>query len=114
MIEGYRASAKMSQWDTANVYSNGVSEDIIGKAIKKYNLPRHKLVILTKLFAFVGEEPSIKASGIESELARSRDYVNQHGTAPSSSDCQLQASHVLLLTHLLVLRIEDLLACSFT
>ena len=78
-------SAKASQWDTANVYSNGVSEEIIGKAIKKYNLPRHKLVILSKLYAFVGEEPSIKAPGIESELARSRDYVNQHGNSPSIS-----------------------------
>lgn len=63
------------------MYSNGVSEEIIGKAIKKYNLPRHKLVILSKCFAFVGEEPSIKAPGIEAELRRSRDYVNQHGTA---------------------------------
>lgn len=29
---------------------------IIGKAIAKYNIPRHELVILTKCFAYVGRE----------------------------------------------------------
>jgi aryl-alcohol dehydrogenase-like predicted oxidoreductase len=61
------------------VYSNGVSEEIIGKAIKKYNLPRHKLVILTKCFAIVGEEPGLRDMGLKEEIGRSRDYVNQHG-----------------------------------
>lgn len=28
----------LNTWDTANVYSNGVSEEIIDKAIKKYNI----------------------------------------------------------------------------
>lgn len=46
--------------DTANVYSNGVSEEIIGKAIKKYNLPREKLVILSKCYGYVGEEPGVR------------------------------------------------------
>ncbi|KEF55939.1 alcohol dehydrogenase [Exophiala aquamarina CBS 119918] len=37
-------------WDTANTYSNGVSESIIGKALKTYNIPRSKVVIMTKSF----------------------------------------------------------------
>jgi hypothetical protein len=41
----------------ANIYSNGVSEEIIGKALKEYNIPRHKVVILSKCFAYIGEEP---------------------------------------------------------
>jgi aryl-alcohol dehydrogenase-like predicted oxidoreductase len=41
----------------ANIYSNGVSEEIIGRALKKYNIPRHKVVILSKCFAYIGEEP---------------------------------------------------------
>jgi aryl-alcohol dehydrogenase-like predicted oxidoreductase len=49
--------AGLNSWDTANVYSGGVSEQLIGKAIKKHNLPRHKLTILTKCFGVVGEEP---------------------------------------------------------
>jgi aryl-alcohol dehydrogenase-like predicted oxidoreductase len=47
----------LNTWDTANVYSNGVSEEIVGKAIKKYNIPREKVVILTKCHFAVGEEP---------------------------------------------------------
>lgn len=50
----------LNAWDTANIYSNGVSEQIIGKAIKKYDIPRHKLLILTKCFAYVGEDPTVR------------------------------------------------------
>lgn len=47
----------LNTWDTANVYSNGVSEQIVGKALKKYNIPRQKVVIMTKCWGAVGEEP---------------------------------------------------------
>ena len=47
----------LNTWDTANAYSNGVSEEIVGKAIKKYNIPREKVVILTKCHWGVGEDP---------------------------------------------------------
>src|ERR1700712_1234466 len=50
----------LNTWDTANVYSNGVSEEIIGKAIKKYDLPRNKLVILSKCYGYVGETPDVR------------------------------------------------------
>lgn len=46
----------LNTWDTANIYSNGKSEEIIGKALKTYNIPRDKVVILTKCFAYIGEE----------------------------------------------------------
>ena len=46
----------LNSWDTADIYSNGASEVIIGKALKKYSIPRHKVVILTKCFAYIGEE----------------------------------------------------------
>lgn len=38
----------LNTWDTADVYSNGRSEEIIGAAIRKYAIPREKLVILSK------------------------------------------------------------------
>lgn len=69
----------LNTWDTANVYSNGVSELIIGKAIKKYNIPRHKLIILSKCFGAVGEEPGLRGIFFPKELRTSKDYVNQHG-----------------------------------
>ncbi|KAH8823027.1 Aldo/keto reductase [Flagelloscypha sp. PMI_526] len=47
----------INTFDTANVYSNGHSEIVLGKAIKTLNLPREDIVVLTKhIFA------SIKAS----------------------------------------------------
>jgi len=38
----------LNSWDTANIYSNGESERVIAKAIEKYQIPRQKLVIMTK------------------------------------------------------------------
>ncbi|KAH8808475.1 aldo/keto reductase [Xylogone sp. PMI_703] len=69
----------LNTWDTANVYSNGASEEIIGKAIKKYNIPRHKLVILSKCFGVVGEEPAIRHIFYPDAIRGSKDYVNQGG-----------------------------------
>jgi aryl-alcohol dehydrogenase-like predicted oxidoreductase len=69
----------LNTWDTANVYSNGVSEEIIGKAIKKFGIPRHKLVILTKCYGTVGEQPGFKHITYSEEVKSSKDYVNQGG-----------------------------------
>ncbi|KAH7398482.1 aldo-keto reductase-like protein [Pyrenochaeta sp. MPI-SDFR-AT-0127] len=69
----------LTTWDTANVYSNGVSEEIIGKAIKKYSLPREKLVILTKCYAYIGEDPGLRTINYGKELPQLRDYTNQGG-----------------------------------
>ena len=63
----------------ANVYSNGASEEIIGKAIKKYNLPREKLVILTKCFGYVGEDPGLRGINYANELPQLKDYTNHGG-----------------------------------
>jgi aryl-alcohol dehydrogenase-like predicted oxidoreductase len=49
----------LNTWDTANVYSNGSSEAIIGKVLEKYQIPREKVVILTKCFWGVSESLGI-------------------------------------------------------
>ncbi|MEU9268935.1 aldo/keto reductase [Streptomyces sp. NPDC048251] len=36
-------------WDTANIYASGTSEEIVGRAIKKYT-KRDDVVLATKLF----------------------------------------------------------------
>jgi aryl-alcohol dehydrogenase-like predicted oxidoreductase len=69
----------LQTWDTANVYSNGESEIIIGKAIKKFNIPRHKLVILTKCHGTVGEQHNVRPFYYQKDVAKSKDYVNQGG-----------------------------------
>lgn len=65
-------------FDTANVYSNGDSEVILGKAIKKYDWRRENLVIATKLWAPVGRgsEKPLRMSVDERDNA---GYVNQYG-----------------------------------
>lgn len=54
----------LNTWDTADTYSNGLSEIIMGKALKKYAIPRENITILTKCFFGVvndGTQPPIAA-----------------------------------------------------
>lgn len=55
------------------MYSNGKSEEIVGKAIKKFNIPRSKIVILTKIFNPVADDDS-RPPGVND-----RAWVNQMG-----------------------------------
>lgn len=75
----------LKQWDTSNNYSNGVSETIIGKAIKYYNIPRHKLLILTKCWAPVSELENIYAVPFAETMREDKEYVNQFGRPYSPS-----------------------------
>ncbi|KAF2221391.1 NADP-dependent oxidoreductase domain-containing protein [Elsinoe ampelina] len=69
----------LNTWDTANVYSNGRSEEIIGKALKKYNIPREKVVILSKCYGYVGEDPGTRTIAYGAKIANHKDYVNKGG-----------------------------------
>ncbi|KAJ3546876.1 hypothetical protein NMY22_g1866 [Coprinellus aureogranulatus] len=71
--------AGINTFDTANIYSDGESERILGKAIKQLNLPRDGIVVLTKLWGIVKrdyKEPQYYPNLRESEQA---GYVNQFG-----------------------------------
>ncbi|WP_031425506.1 aldo/keto reductase [Flavimarina sp. Hel_I_48] len=46
--------------DTANVYSEGLSEEITGKAIKNIGISRKSLIIATKVRGTMGEGPNQK------------------------------------------------------
>ncbi|KAG8781888.1 hypothetical protein FRC12_021422 [Ceratobasidium sp. 428] len=59
-------------FDTANVYSNGLSEVILGKAIKEYNFPRDEIVVMTKVFFTVG--PSV-----DDGMTGAANYPNRNG-----------------------------------
>lgn len=52
----------INTWDTADVYSQGTSELIIAKAIKEYQIPRSRLVLLTK--CYFGVDPEIVKNGL--------------------------------------------------
>ncbi|KAI9443383.1 Aldo/keto reductase [Lactarius indigo] len=64
-------------FDTANVYSNGLSEIILGKAIKQLNLPREEIVVMTKLHHVVARSPGAQLSF--SDDVDGLGYVNQYG-----------------------------------
>ncbi|KAL6716801.1 hypothetical protein ACLMJK_004713 [Lecanora helva] len=74
----------LSTWDTANVYSSGVNEEIVGKAIKRFQIPRQKLVILAKCCGTVPEEAGIFNWPFEAQMRGCKDYVNQGGLSRSA------------------------------
>ncbi|KAF8264812.1 NADP-dependent oxidoreductase domain-containing protein [Lactarius quietus] len=69
----------VNTFDTANLYSNGLSEVYLGNAIKALNLPREEIVVMTKLFFAVGK---IGDEGMWKQTPAELDkkgFVNQHG-----------------------------------
>ncbi|PNP56784.1 hypothetical protein THARTR1_03480 [Trichoderma harzianum] len=69
----------LNTWDTADLYSNGISEEVIGKALKKHNIPREKVVIMTKCFTAIAEQPDIFTGPWQQQMSQMKDYVNQSG-----------------------------------
>ncbi|KAE8382752.1 NADP-dependent oxidoreductase domain-containing protein [Aspergillus bertholletiae] len=66
----------INTWDTANTYSNGISEILIGKALEKYEIPRSKVVIMTKLYYPVLD---VESSARPNPAVNDGDLVNQMG-----------------------------------
>lgn len=81
--------------DTADVYSRwaednpgGVAEQIIGRWIKKNSIPRHKLVIATKVRGQMGKEPNDEGlsrkhimDAVDESLRRlNTDYIDLYQT----------------------------------
>ena len=50
--------AGINFFDTADVYSVGASEEILGRALKDFGPPRDHLVIATKVFRVMGDDPN--------------------------------------------------------
>jgi aryl-alcohol dehydrogenase-like predicted oxidoreductase len=51
--------AGINFFDTANAYSNGESERILGKAIKDLNIPRQNIVIASKVYFEVSPDMTV-------------------------------------------------------
>jgi aryl-alcohol dehydrogenase-like predicted oxidoreductase len=75
-------------WDTANVYSGGDSEIVIGRFLKQNNIRRESMVIATKLCSPMREEPNgrgLSRKAIMFELDESlkrlqTDYIDLYQT----------------------------------
>ncbi|MBU2668250.1 aldo/keto reductase [Actinoplanes bogorensis] len=70
-------------WDTANTYSDGTSEEVVGRAIRKYT-DRDSIVLATKVFFPMGDGPGGRGLSrraileqVDNSLARlGTDYVD--------------------------------------
>jgi versiconal hemiacetal acetate reductase len=91
-------------WDTADVYSHGRSEEIIGQAIKKYSLPRERLVILSK--CFFGVTPDVFDNPIPT--TNEGDLINQVGLSRKHIIDAVDKSVARLGTYIDVLQIHRL------
>ncbi|KAI0328734.1 Aldo/keto reductase [Cubamyces sp. BRFM 1775] len=77
--------------DTANFYSNGDSERMVGRFIEKYDIPRENLVIMTKVFFLVSPDPGA-VTVLMTHLNGTRDSVNQGGLSRAALFNQVEAS----------------------
>lgn len=76
--------AGINFFDTADMYSLGVSEEVVGRALKDFGRPRDQIVIGTKVFYPVGQDPNQRGlsrkhimHAIDNSLRRlGTDYVD--------------------------------------
>lgn len=81
--------------DTADVYSNGVSEQITGQALKNLKVPRENVIVATKVFGETGPGPNARGAsrshimdGVKASLKRLQldhiDLYQIHGFDPAT------------------------------
>lgn len=98
--------AGINTWDTADIYSHGRSEEIVGKALKEYNIPRSKVVILSKCYFGVNLEG--KQLPISKSDYNDKDLVNLAGLSRKHIIDAVEQSVARLGTYIDVLQIHRL------
>ncbi|TRX91229.1 hypothetical protein FHL15_007834 [Xylaria flabelliformis] len=70
----------INTWDTANAYSNGESERVMGKALRHYNIPRRKVIVMTKCFRVVCDpehyDPGLSRTAIFNSVEASLERLD--------------------------------------
>lgn len=91
----------INTWDTADTYSNGMSEILIGKALEQYNIPRSKVVIMTKLYYPVlapesnaRPNPAVNDGDLVNQMGLSRKHIFE---AVEASLTRLKSSYIDVL-----------------
>lgn len=102
----YAYKAGIRTWDTADIYSHGESERIIGKAITKYQIPRENLVILSK--CYFGVTPDTPSNNIAVSSVNDNDMLNQVGLSRKHILDAVDKSVARLGTYIDVLQIHRL------
>lgn len=75
---GKAHEAGINFFDTADAYSNGESERVLGVAIKKFNMVRSRIVISTKFTFAVAKDISFNTLD---NLSDNPEYVNAYGSS---------------------------------
>jgi len=96
----------INTWDTADIYSHGTSEEIIGKALQKYHIPRERVVILSK--CYFGLSPEDKSKPIAAVSVNDGEMVNRVGLSRKHILDAVDASVKRLGTYIDVLQIHRL------
>jgi aryl-alcohol dehydrogenase-like predicted oxidoreductase len=92
---GQALDAGVNFFDTADVYSAGVSEQITGQALKNLKIPRENVVVASKVFGEMGKGPNARGAtrhhileGIKASLKRLQfeylDLYQIHGFDPAT------------------------------
>ncbi|KAI7879084.1 Aldo/keto reductase [Lichtheimia hyalospora FSU 10163] len=71
-------NAGINFFDTADGYSNGESERILGKAIQQFNMDRSRIVVATKVFFPVADQVSTNLLGGH-DCSQNPVLVNRYG-----------------------------------
>lgn len=97
-------------FDTADVYSNGKSERLLGKFLKKYNIERETVVIMTKVFFPVDEnmDVDLKTTGKGLDTPEGIQLANQRGLSRKHIIAGVKKSVERLGTYIDVLQIHRL------
>ncbi|MFM0480243.1 aldo/keto reductase [Paraburkholderia strydomiana] len=94
-LVGRALDAGINFIDTADVYAEGLSEQITGQALKNLKVPRDKVVVATKVFGPTGEFPNARGAsryhiidGMKASLKRLQldhvDLYQIHGFDPAT------------------------------
>ncbi|CAR28475.1 ZYRO0F04840p [Zygosaccharomyces rouxii] len=94
-------------YDTADVYSNGLSERILGEFLRHYNINRETVVILTKVF-FPTDESIHVTSKFDFSEQELLTLTNQRGLSRKHILAGVKASIERLGTYIDVLQIHRL------
>ena len=96
----------INTWDTADVYSMGRSEELVGKALKKYEIPRDRVVIMSKCFFGVSDDGTLPP--IHTMSSNDGRMVNRVGLSRKHIFDAVEASVKRLGTYIDVLQIHRL------
>ncbi|MEO5607368.1 MAG: aldo/keto reductase [Polaromonas sp.] len=107
---GQAVDAGINFIDTADVYSDGLAEQITGQALKNLKIPRDSVVVATKVFGAMGEGPNARGlsrshilDGVKASLKRLQldhiDLYQVHGFDPATPIEETLRALDLLVSH---------------